>query len=49
MIEGINKYVTGTSEETHIESSGEKSTEKLVAKARPQQTSDSTLSPVSIP
>ena len=49
IVNGINKYVTETSEETHVESIGEKSTEKLVAKARPQQTSDSTLSPVSIP
>ena len=46
---GINKYVTEMSEETHVESIGEKSTVKLVAKARPEQTSDSTLSPVCIP
>ena len=37
------------SEETHVESIGEKSTGKLVAKARPQQTSNSTLSSVSNP
>ena len=42
---GINKYVTETSEETHVESIGEKSAGKLVAKTRPEQTSDSTLSP----
>ena len=49
IVNGINKYVTEMSEKTHVESIGEKSTGKLVAKARPQQTSDSTLSPVSIP
>ena len=32
------------SEETHVDSIGEKSTGKPVAKARPQQTSNSTLS-----
>ena len=37
-VNGINKYVTETSEETHIESIGE-STRKLVAEARPQRTS----------
>ena len=36
-------------EETQVESNGERSTWKLVAKARPQQTSNSTLSSVSIP
>ena len=46
---GINEYETEMSEETHVESAGEESTRKPVAKARPQQTSNSTLSPVSIP
>ena len=45
---GINHYVTEMSEETHVESIGERSTGKPVAKARPQQTSNSTLSSVSI-
>ena len=36
IMNGINKYVTEMSEETHVESIGEKSTRKLVAKARPQ-------------
>ena len=49
IVNGINKYVTEMSEETHVESIGERSTGKLVAKARPQQTSNSTLSLVSIP
>ena len=49
IVNGINKYVAETSEEIHIESVGEKSTGKLVAKARPRQTSNLTLSPVSIP
>ena len=46
---GINKYVTETSEKTHIESIGERSKVKLVAKVRPRQTSNSTLSLVFIP
>ena len=41
IVNGINKYVTEMSEETHVESIGEKSTGKPVAKARPQQTSNS--------
>ena len=49
IVNGIHKYVTEMSEETHVESIGEKSTGKLVAQARPQQTSNSTLSSVSIP
>ena len=48
-VNGFNKYVTEMSEETHIKSIGGKSTGKLVAKARPQQTSNSTLCPVSVP
>ena len=37
------------SEEAHVEVAGEKSTGEPVAKARPQQTSNSTLSCVSVP
>ena len=44
IVNGTNKYVTEMSDETHVENVGEKSTVKLVAKARPQQTSTSTLS-----
>ena len=36
IMNGINKYVTEMSEETHVESIGEKGTRKPVAKARPQ-------------
>ena len=49
IVNGINKYATETSEEAHFESIGERSTGKPVAKARPRQISNSTLSPVSIP
>ena len=49
IVNWINKYVTEMSEETHVESIVEKSTGQPVAKARPPQTSNSTLSPVSIP
>ena len=42
-------YVTETLEEIHFENIVQKSTGKPVAKARPRQTSNSTLSPVSIP
>ena len=49
IVNGINKYVTETSEEVHVASVGEKSTGKPVAEARPRQTSNLTLSPVSIP
>ena len=48
-IVNFNKSLTEMSEETHVESVGERSTGKLVAKARPRQTSNSTLSLVSIP
>ena len=44
-----HKYVTEMSEEIHNESVGEKSTAKPVAKAGPQQTSNSALFFVSIP
>ena len=46
IVNGINNYVTEMSEETHVESNGEKSTGKPVPKARPQQTSNSTVSRV---
>ena len=49
IVNGINKYVTETSEEIHVASVGEKSTGKFVAKAKPRQTSNLTLSLVSIP
>ena len=49
IVNRINKYVTETVEETHFENIGERSTRKPVAKARHQQTSNSTLSLVSIP
>ena len=49
IVNGINKYATDMSEETRVESIGEKSTGKPVAKARPQQTSNSPLCSVSIP
>ena len=49
IVNGINKYMTEMSEETHVESIGEKSTGKLLAMARSRQTSNSTLSLVSIP
>ena len=41
--------MTETSEEIHVASVGEKSTGKLGAKVRPRQTSNLTLSPVSVP
>ena len=49
IVNGINKFVTETSEEIHVGSVGEKSTGKLVAKARPRQRSNLTLSLVSVP
>ena len=49
IVRGIKKYVTEMSEETHVERIGESSTGKLVVKARPQQTPNLSLSPVSIP
>ena len=49
IVTGINKYVTETLEGTHVENIGEKSTGKLVLKAGPRQTSNSTLSLVSVP
>ena len=44
IVNGINKYVTEMLENIRVESIGE----NLVAKARPQQKSKSTLSPVSV-
>ena len=44
-----NTHVTETLEEIPVTSVGEKNTGKLVAKARPRQTSNLTLSAVSIP
>ena len=49
VVNGINKYVTETSEEILVASVGERSTGHLVAKARPQPTPTLTLSLVSIP
>ena len=46
---GINKYVTETSEEIPVASVGARSSGKLVAKGKTRQTSNLTLSPVSIP
>ena len=49
IVNGINKYVTETTEEIVAASVGDKSTGKLVAKARPRRTPTFTLSPVSFP
>ena len=49
IVNGINKYVTETSEEIPVASVGSRSTGKLVAKGKPRQTSNLTMSPVSIP
>ena len=49
IVSRINKYVTETSEEIPVASVGARSTGKLVAKGKPRQTSNLTLSPVSIP
>ena len=49
ILKGINKFVMEASEEAHVESIGERSAGKPVAKARPRQTSNSMLSPVPIP
>ena len=48
IVNGIHKYVTEMLENIRVESIGEKSSGNLVAKARPQQKSKSTLSPVSV-
>ena len=47
IVNGIKKYVTEMSEETHIEDIG-KSTEKPVAKARPKHTPSSVLSSTTV-
>ena len=49
IVNGINKYATETTEEILVASVGDRSTGKLVAKARPRPTPTFTLSPVSIP
>ena len=49
IVNGINKYVTGTSETISLESVEHRVTGKLVAKARPQLKPAMTLSPISIP
>ena len=46
---GINKYVTETSEEILVESVEHRAAEKLVAKAKPRPKLAVTLSSVSIP
>ena len=48
IVNGMNKYVTEMSEETHIEYIGE-SAGKPVAKARPKQTPSSMLSSTTVP
>ena len=49
IVNGINKYVTETSETISLESVNHRVTGKLVAKARPQQKLAVTLSPISFP
>ena len=49
IVNGINKDVTGTSEEIVVASVGKRSTGQLVAKARPRPTPTLTLSLVSTP
>ena len=49
IVNGINKYVTDTSEEIPVASVGDRSTGKTVAQARPRPTPTLTLSLVSIP
>ena len=48
IVNGINKYVTETSEEIPVTSVGDRSTGELVAKDRPRPRPTSTLTPVSI-
>ena len=48
IVNGINKYVTETSEEIPVASVGDRSTGQLVEKARPRPTPTLTLSLVSI-
>ena len=49
IVNGINKYVTGTSETISLENVEYRVTRKLVAKAKPRLKPAVTLSPVSIP
>ena len=49
IVDGINKYVTETSETISLESVEHRVTGKLVAKVRPQLKPAVTLSPISIP
>ena len=49
IVNGINKYVTETSEEIPVASVENRGTGKLVAKAKPRPKPTLTLSPVSIP
>ena len=49
MVNGIDKYVTETSETISLESVKHRVTGKLVAKAKPQLKLALTLSPISIP
>ena len=49
IVNGINKYVTETSEEVLVASVVDRRTGKLVAKARPRPTPTLTLSSVSSP
>ena len=49
IVNGINKYVTVTSEEIPVTSVENRGTRKFVAKAEPRPKLTFTLSPVSIP
>ena len=49
IVNGVNKYVTGTSEEIPVASVEVRSTGQLVAKARTRRTPNLTLTPVSVP
>ena len=49
IVNGINKYVTETSDKIPVASVGDRITGKPVAKPRPRPTPTLTLSPVSIP
>ena len=49
IVNGINKYVTETSEEIPVASVENRGTEKPVAKAKPRPKPTLTLSPVSLP
>ena len=49
IVNGVNKYVTETSETISLENVEHRVTGKLVAKAKPQPKPSVTLSPISIP